>query len=213
MRGRPGKLHGWGATASSPLGVHILGDLDMQQSDTGCLCISPGFASVVDSHTGCSVKSSCLAHAWVCYIKRIHVQCRNYWEPHRDGTAVALAAAELCFWRWQWKKYQMDTAEDRAVNAATARLVEVGNWFFFSVPWDKTGKKWKLSSTCILMGRSIRFQIFFRKFQSSATMFCISWFWFYAWSPSKLLACLIFAVLCPLQEYKDKQIFSCRVTS
>lgn len=141
MRGRPGKLHGWGATASSPLGVHILGDLDMQQSDTGCLCISPGFASVVDSHTGCSVKSSCLAHAWVCYIKRIHIQCRNYWEPRRDGTAVALAAAELCFWRWQWKKYQMDTAEDRAVNAATARLVEVGNWFFFSVPWDKEDRE------------------------------------------------------------------------
>lgn len=58
---------------------------------------------------------------------RIHIQFRNYWEPGRDGAAVALAAAELCFLEMTVKNCIRDTTEDRAVNAAIARLVYVGN--------------------------------------------------------------------------------------
>lgn len=59
---------------------------------------------------------------------RIHIQCRNYWEAGSDGTPVALAAAELCFLEMTVeKKSLMDTTEDRAVNAAIAWIVYIGN--------------------------------------------------------------------------------------
>lgn len=162
-REKPGKLHGWGAAASRLLSVQILRDLEEWHTLSlhltwVCVCCW------LTLRLFCTKQlfGPCWSVSHNENSQRVQelLGTRQWWDCCGSGCSWI-----MFFGDDSEKKSQLDTIEDRAVDAATAWLVYIGNWLiFFLFLETKTGTKRKLPSTCILMERSFTFQMFFRKF-------------------------------------------------